>query len=100
MGLTVAEKNLICQVVNCESGFKIKAKNENKDSIGRVLSTDWGICQYNDYWYIGKGKPFASVEEVLTNPEKCVRVMLQRYKEGGLKDWICYRQGLYKNYIA
>jgi len=25
-------KNLICQVINCESGFKTEAKNENKDN--------------------------------------------------------------------
>lgn len=95
MGLTYAEKNLICQVINCESGFRTDARNDNKDG-----TADWGICQYNTYWYIGKGKPIASIEEAINNPEKCVRVMIKRFKEGGLKDWICYKHGLYKSYTA
>lgn len=93
LGLSVDEKNLICQVINCESGFNINAKNKNGDG-----TTDYGIIQANEYWYIGKGRPLASVDEALNNPEKCVRIMIQRYKEGGLKDWICYKKGLYKKY--
>ena len=98
LGLTVAEKNLICQVIQCESGFRTDAKNENKDKNGKILSTDWGICQMNDYWYIGKNRPIATIREAIENPEKCVRIMIKRYKEGGLRDWVCYLKGMYKNY--
>ena len=55
---------------------------------------DYGICQFNDgknakgvpFW-IGKGAAFASVEEVLNNPEKCVRVMIKTYKAGHIGWW-------------
>ena len=97
-GLSVADKNLIAQVINCESGFNIKAKNDNKNSKAEVTSTDYGICQYNSYWYIGAGKPIASIEEALNNPEKCVRVMIGQFKKGRLKDWVCYSHGKYRNY--
>jgi len=93
-GLSVTDKNKLCQVLNCESGFKINAYNDN----GKTK--DWGICQYNDYWYIGQGKPIASVEEALSNPEKCVRVFISQFKKGRLKDWVCYSSGKYKNYSS
>jgi hypothetical protein len=93
MGLSVADKNLICQVINAESGFKIQAKNINKDGTG-----DYGICQFNSYWYIGPGKPIASIDEALNNPEKCVRVMIKQFKAGRLKDWCAYSSGAYLKY--
>lgn len=100
MGLTLAEKDLICQVIRCESGFKIDAKNENKDEVGKVLSTDWGICQINDYYHIGAGKSFPSVQFVLENPEASIRFMIKMFKAGKLNLWVCYKAGLYKRYSA
>ncbi len=97
-GLSVVAKNLIASVINCESGFNIKARNENKDKNGNTLSVDYGICQYNSYWYIGEGKPIASVDEALNNPEKCVRLMISQYKKGLLRDWVCYLANKYTNY--
>lgn len=99
MGLTVAEKNLICQVINCESGFHQYAKNENKYD-GKVTSTDWGICQINDYWHIGKEKTFPSAQYVLDNPEACVRWMIKMFKTGRLNLWVCFSGNYYKNYKA
>ena len=94
-GLTLQEKNLICAVIDCESGFDVKAKYKNIDG-----TYDIGICQYNTYWYIGVGKPIASVEEALNNPEKCVRIMIHQYKNGQLRDWICYRTGKYRKFLV
>lgn len=34
-----------------ESGFKQRARGRNRDSMGRVLSTDRGIAQINDRWH-------------------------------------------------
>ena len=99
-GLNWNEKQLISAVINCESGYDTKAKHENKDSQGKVLSTDWGICQYNDYYYIGPSKPIASVEEALNNPEKCVRVMISQSRKGRLRDWVCYKSEKYVNYSS
>ena len=88
------EKNLITAVIACESGFNVKAINVNING-----TTDYGICQYNDYYYIGNGKPIASVYEALNNPEKCVRIMIKQYRHGLLKHWVCYKNGAYKKYL-
>lgn len=99
-GLNVADKNLICAVINCESGFKIDAIHKNKDKSGNVLSIDYGIIQANSNYYIGNGKPIVSIDEALNNPEKCVRVIISQFKKGRLKDWVCYSSGKYLNYIV
>ena len=91
-------KDLLCAVIQAESGFKIDAKNENKKN-GKVLSTDWGICQINDYWHIGKGKGFKSIEEVLAKPEKSVRFMVEMYLHGKLGLWCAFTNGQYKKYL-
>lgn len=93
-GLTLQEKNLICAVIQCESGFKITAKNVNKNG-----TADYGICQMNSFWYIGPDRPIASIDEALNNPEKCVRVMISQYRHGFLKDWVCYSSGMYSRYL-
>ena len=81
-----------------ESGFKNTAKNENKRD-GKTVSIDWGICQINDYWHIGAGKSFPSVEYVLKNPAEVVKWMIKQYKAGNLKWWIAYKSGAYKKYL-
>lgn len=92
-GLSVAEKNLICQIINCESGYKTNAIHKNSNG-----TTDYGIIQANSFWYIGTGKPIASIDEALNNPEKCVRVMISQFKKGRIKDWVCFSSGKYKLY--
>jgi len=96
-GLTVAQKNIIAQVISCESGFKNTAKLENKKD-GKTWSTDWGICQINDFYHIGSGKSFPSVEYVLERPDKVVRWMIRQYKAGRLSMWVCYSKGMYKSF--
>ena len=90
MWLTYDQKNEICYTINGESEFYIKAIGKpNKNG-----TRDYGICQYNDgvnakgipFW-IGKGATFKDVDEVLNNPEKCVRVMIQTYKAGHIGWW-------------
>lgn len=95
-GLSVNEKNLICAVIECESGFDTKAVHKNNDA---RKSVDYGLCQYNSFWYIGEGKPIASVDEALNNPERCVRVMIQQFRNGRLKDWVCFSSNRYKKFI-
>ena len=90
MGLTYDQKNEICYTIWGESGFNIKAVGkQNKNG-----TKDFGICQYNNgtnakgvpFW-IGEGATFASVDEVLNNPEKCVRVMIKTYLAGNIRWW-------------
>lgn len=98
-GLMVHQKNLICAVIQGESGFLNTAINHNRNAKGETTSTDWGICQVNDYWHIGKGKTFPSVEYVLQNPDKVVRWMIKCYRAGHLNWWIAYKNGSYKKYL-
>lgn len=97
-GLTLEQKNTLCATIGCESGWKNTAKLENKKD-GKTWSTDWGICQINDYWHIGKGKTFPSVEYVLENPDKVVRWMCKMWKQQQRNLWVCYSKGLYKQYL-
>lgn len=98
-GLSLGNKNLICAVIQAESGFNNKAVNKNRNSKGVVTSTDWGICQINDYYQIGKGTSFVSVDDVVNNPDKAVRFMVQMFKAGKLNLWSAYKGGAYLKYL-
>lgn len=98
-GLTPEQKRVICACIYQESQFNNKAKGYNKDHTGHVVSTDWGIVQVNDYWNIGPGKYWKSVDEVLNNPEKAVRWMISCYKHGSLRLWASYSTGAYRKHL-
>lgn len=89
-GLTVEQKNLMSQVVHCESGYKIHAIHDNGTSVDR------GICQWNDFYH---GKEITP-DEALNDPEKAVRLMCSYVKQGQITQWVCYSAGLYKQYSA
>lgn len=82
-----------------EAGFNNTLTNKNKNAKGVVTSTDWGLCQINDYWHIGKNKSFPSVEYVLANPDKVVMWMADMWKAGKGKLWVAYSGGYYKKYF-
>lgn len=94
-GLTVEQKNLMSQVVHCESGYLINATHPNLFK-GKVVSCDYGICQWNDYYH---GKEI-SAQQALMDPEKAVRLMCKYVKDGHIKQWVCYSSGLYEKYPA
>lgn len=95
-GLTVAQKNLMSQVIHCESGYNTKITHPNLNAVGKVMSTDFGICQWNDYYHNKEITP----DEALNDPEKAVRLMCKYVKEGLIKQWVCYSSNLYKKYTA
>lgn len=102
MGLTYAQKNIVCACIFQESRFRVNPKpNENIDpKTGQVWSTDYGIVQVNDHFHIGPGKDFPSVEYVIANPEKCVRWMISVMKETGkLQPWSSYSTGAYLEWL-
>ena len=92
--LTWPEKDLLCAVIMAESGMKIKAVNHNENG-----SSDYGLVQINDGFWIGVGKPFSSVEDVFDHPEKSVKFMVDAYLKGNLKWWCAYTNGSYKKYL-
>jgi len=104
-GMAFSDKNILCAVVGGESGWLNylpdgnPVKHENLGVNGSLLSTDWGICQINDYWHIGQGKDFPTAEYVMANPEAVVNWMITMYKEGNIKDWDAYLSGNYKKYL-
>lgn len=102
-GLTLEQKNTMCATIGGESGWDNNAKNPNYafNSRGQkyLASTDWGICQINDHYHIGKDKSFPSVEYVVQNPEAVVRWMCTQWKRGRRNWWIAYKSGAYKRYL-
>lgn len=99
-GASEDEKDTLCAVIYQESGFSNEAKNENKNSAGTTLSTDWGMCQVNDFYHVRPtGSPFASVAYVLENPEEVVKWMIGMMLAGGLKQWVAYTSGAYKQWL-
>ena len=87
------EKDTICAVIQAESGFNTKAINKNTDG-----TTDYGLCQFNSYWYIEKMK-LITKDQALNDPEFSVRLMIKRFNQGFLKDWSAFKNGSYKQYL-
>ena len=77
-------------VIRCESGFNPRAVNKNSND-----TTDYGICQFNDYWYGSVISP----QDALNNPEKALRTMAAMWANGRQSDWTCYKSGAYKQYL-
>lgn len=93
-GFTLEQKNTMCATIMCESGFHIDAVNHNMSN-GRIASTDYGICQWNDFYHATEITP----NEALNNPQKAVRLMCQYWKRGQRDLWIAYKSGAYKKYL-
>lgn len=101
MGATIDQKNRICGIVYQESEFK-------KGAIGKPNKNgtiDYGIAQFNNgsirgvpLW-IGKGAAFASKDEVLNDPEKCIRLMIKTCLAGHWDWWSSYSSGAYEQWL-
>lgn len=104
-GLSWDMKNDLSACVDVESGFMnyqpdgTPTEFQNLDKVGRVWSTDWGICQVNDWFHIGEGKDFPSVDYVMQNPDACVRWMAKQFLAGNAHLWSSYASGAYKKYL-
>ena len=77
-------------VIKCESGMNPNAVNRNKNG-----TTDFGLCQFNDYWY----RDIISPEIALHHPEVAVNIMCHAWVQGKAKDWICFRTGKYLKFF-
>lgn len=94
-GLTLAQKDDLSRTLHCESNYNPRCVHPNIVN-GKITSTDYGICQWND-WFHGKE---ITPDEALNNPEKAVRLMCQYVRAGRISQWVCYSRGLYKEYSA
>jgi len=85
----------VINTIQEESGFNPLAKNVNTNG-----STDYGICQINDYWWIGKNCKsaqlgefyFESPEYVMANPDACIEWMCKQFSKGRQRDWYGWRK--------
>lgn len=93
-GLTVEQKNTMCATIGGESGWDTHAINRNRRN-GKVVSTDFGICQWNDYYHGSEISP----DEAVNNPEKAVRLMCTYWKQGQRNLWLAYKNGSYRAYL-
>lgn len=101
MGMTVEQKNTMCATIGAESnGYNTKALNHNYFKSGKLASTDWGLCQWNDYYH-GKEISGGYDGEAMNNPEKAVRLMGHYWKMGELYRcwWIAYKNGSFRHYL-
>lgn len=93
-----SDKDILCACIQQESNFNPRAINYNKKD-GKVVSTDYGLCQINDYYHIGPGKEFESSDQVMNFPELSVRYMIKELKAGHLDYWVSYSSGAYKKFL-
>lgn len=94
-------KDILCACIMQESRFKPNA-------IGKLNTNgtqDFGLCQFNNgklkgvpLW-IGQGATFSSVQEVLDNPEKNVRIMARCFKAGQMNLWSSYKYDQYQQWL-
>jgi hypothetical protein len=85
-GLTKIRTIDILNTIEGESGFNPYCTRLNND---KRKSTDYGLCQLNSYWYL---RPYKMTgEEAIKNPERCVDIMIEAWKNGRDIDWIAWR---------
>lgn len=105
-GFSVEEKNVLCACIYEESNFYNylpdgnPVKHENLNGDGTIASTDWGICQINDYYNIGSGKPFSTVQYVLATPQSAVSFMIEAWLRNEQSLWDSYKLGEYKKWLT
>lgn len=97
-GLSLKDKNDLTACVAQESGFHIGTIHPNYVYVKgakTLASTDYGICQWND-WYHGKE---ITPDQALHNPEMAVRLMCKYWKQGLMSQWVSYSSGAYKHFL-
>ncbi len=98
-GLSVSQKDQLSATLHCESGYNVNCIHPNTLN-GEITSTDYGICQVNDYYHIGVGKDFPSSEYVISHPEAVVRWMAKKWLAGEARQWVCFSKVMYQHFSA
>jgi hypothetical protein len=95
------DKNVITACVEQESDFNPSAVGKPNEN-GTI---DYGIAQFNNgelhgvpLW-IGTGAAFATTQEVLSDPTKCINLMIDEFLAGHPNWWMSYSTGAYKKFM-
>lgn len=72
--LTFIQKELLCDICQCESGFVLRARLENSPK-----SVDRGLFQWNNYWHP------EITDEMAYNPETATKLACRAIKQGKTK---------------
>lgn len=75
-GMTPLQKDAICEVCKCESGFVLTAKRVNSPR-----SVDRGLFQWNNYWHP------EITDAIAYDPEKATRLCCKAVKNGKIKTY-------------
>ncbi len=94
-GLSHQLKEELCATVWGESEFNIHARLDNKDKLGRVWSSDLGICQWNTHFH-----PEVVSLPYTPDPEKEVRAMCKMFKAGQANQWVAHLGGRYEQFMG
>lgn len=100
-GMYYQLKDTLQATIEGESGFDLNAINRNYafhlDGTKYVASTDYGLCQWNDYYHKNEITP----DESLHDPEKACRLMARYWKidEAHRRQWIAYKGGRYIKFL-
>lgn len=99
-GLTYNQKQILTACVYVESGFYNFRPDGKPTTHKNPSSTDWGIIQVNDWYHIGAGKTWPSVDYVMAHPDEMVRWMAKTMKRtNALTPWVSYTSGAYKKWL-
>ncbi len=98
-GLTPELTTNLLATLECEANFNNELIHPNNNAQGKTLSTDFYICQINDFYHIGKSKEFPSIQYVHDHPDEVVRWMCKMFKAGKARLWVCYSKNLYQKYL-
>lgn len=91
--LSQEDIDILAAVITAESQWDDKAKGYNRNG-----TIDYGLCQFNDYWYWTREKVIHP-SVALNDPEKSIRVFIEQYLKGRIGDWNTYSSGLYLKYL-
>ncbi len=80
-----------------ESFWNPFCQNENKVN-GKVVSTDFGLTQLNDFYFLKPRK--MTGEEAMLNPKLCVEIMADNFKQGHADYWIAHRNQSFRAYLG
>ena len=81
---------MLVAVIKAESGMNPNAVTRNKNG-----TTDFGLCQFNDYWY----RDLITPSVALHDPQAAVDLMCTMWRQGRQSDWIAYRNKSYLKFM-